>query len=195
MGDTWGAVAVAVVGVVGTLGGALLTQSRADRTKRLELEAMAQQRDAERRHTEQVRQAEHAEVRQREFLDLRRACYISLNTASRQYLTAQVNLQHALRVGAGVEACLEQLETRRTTHRDSYAEAQMVAPTPVLAAAGAVSRHLNHGYGRLRQLLAAPSADLEAVDAFDDQVNSSWALLSEMRHTMRRDLGVDDSEH
>ncbi|MFI6494566.1 hypothetical protein [Streptomyces sp. NPDC050564] len=195
MGDTWGALAVAVVGVVGTLGGALFTQGRADRTKRLELQVMAQQQREERQHLEQVRRAERAEAHQRDFLDLRRSCYISLNTASRQYLTAQVNLQHALRSGSGVEACLDELESRRTAHRDSYAEAQMVVPTLVLAAAGAASRHLNRGYGMLKRLLVAPPADPEALDAFDGQVNASWELLSEMRHTMRRDLSIDDTDH
>lgn len=195
MGDTWGALAVAVVGVVGTLGGALLTQGRADRTKRLELQVMAQQQREERQHAEQARRAERAEAHQRDFLDLRRACYISLNTASRQYLTAQVNLQHALRSGSGVEACLDQLETRRTAHRDSYAEAQMVVPTTVLTVAGAASRHLNRGYGMLKQLLVAPPAAPEALDAFDGQVNASWELLSEMRYTMRDDLSVDDTDH
>jgi chromosome segregation ATPase len=185
---------VAVVGVAGTLGGALLTQGRADRTKRLELQAMAQQQRDERHHAEQVRRAEHAEAWRREFLDLRRACYISLNTASRQYLTAQVNLQHALRADDGVETCLEELETRRTTHRDSYAEAQMVAPTAVLAVAGATSRHLNRGYKTLKQLIAASPASVEALDAFRGQVNRSWELLSEMRNMMRGDLGVDDAD-
>lgn len=192
VGDTWGGLAVAIVGVIGTLGGALLTQSRADRTKRLELEVMAQQQREERQHVEQVRRAEQAEQVQRELLDQRRACYVSLNTASRQYLTAQVNLQHALRTGTGVEACLEQLENRRTAHRDSYAEAQMIVPSAVLVAASTASRRLNLGYGTLKQMLASAPVAVEALDAFDAEVQTAWGLLSDMRHSMRRDLAIDD---
>ncbi|KND46361.1 MULTISPECIES: hypothetical protein [Streptomyces] len=192
MGDAWVALAVASVGVVGTLGAALLTQSRADRTKRLELHALARQQCEERAHAERVRRAELSAARGRELLDLRRACYIALNTAARQYQTAQVNLWHALQEGAGVDACLQELEERRSAHRESYAEAQMVVPAAVLAAAGTVSRRLNSGYGVLKKALAGPSVDGTALDAFEPELRSAWTLLADMRHTMRRDLGVDD---
>ncbi|HSX98418.1 MAG TPA: hypothetical protein VLG91_13660 [Streptomyces sp.] len=186
------ALAVASVGVVGTLGAALLTQSRADRTKRLELQALARQQREERAHVERVRQAELATARGRELLDLRRACYIALNTAARQYQTAQVNLWHAVKEGSGVDACLHQLDERRSAHRESYAEAQMIVPATVLAAAGLVSRRLNSGYGALKKALAGPSADGAALDAFEPELRSAWTLLADLRHTMRRDLGVDD---
>ncbi|WP_371582294.1 hypothetical protein [Streptomyces sp. NBC_01314] len=192
MGDAWVALMVASVGVVGTLGAALLTQSRADRTKRLELEALARQQREEREHAERVRQAELSAARGRELLDLRRACCIALNTAARQYQTAQVNLWHALKEGTGVDACLQQLDERRSAHRESYAEAQMIVPTAVLASAGAVSRRLNTGYGTLKKALAGPSVDSPALDAFEPELRTAWTLLSDMRHTMRRDLGVDD---
>lgn len=194
MGETWIALAVAVVGVAGTLGAAQLTQSRADRTKRLELEALARQQREEREHAERVRQAEAAEARRRERLELRRTCYIALNTASRQYQTAQINLLHALRSGdeAEIEACAEQLEERRSAQRDAHAEAQMIAPDAVMSAVSATGHQLNRAYGILKQFLAAPP-DAAALDAFaDGQVERSWALLSDLRQTLRRDLGVDD---
>ncbi|MDX3838590.1 hypothetical protein [Streptomyces europaeiscabiei] len=192
MGDAWVALAVASVGVVGTLGAALLTQSRADRAKRLELQALARQQCEEREHAERMRQAELSAARGRELLDLRRACCIALNTAARQYQTAQVNLWHALKDGTGVDACLQQLEERRSAHRESYAEAQMIVRTTVLASAGAVSRRLNTGYGTLKKALAGPSTDGPALDAFEPELRAAWTLLSDMRHAMRRDLGVDD---
>ncbi|MGJ3560287.1 hypothetical protein ACR6C2_24330 [Streptomyces sp. INA 01156] len=51
------------MGVVGTLGAALLTQNRADRTKRLELQAAAEQQREERRHAEALLQTEQAQAR------------------------------------------------------------------------------------------------------------------------------------
>ncbi len=191
MGAGWTALLVAVVGVVGTLGASLLTQSRADRTKRMEMEAAAEQRREERDHAEALLQAERARNRAEESIALRRACYITLNTTARQYLTAQVDFMHALRNGTGIEAALEQLEARRTTLRESYAEAQMIVPLQVMAVAGATSRRLNAGYGRLKQIAASTPYNQEDLDTFETGIEQSWALLSEMRQQMRFDLGVD----
>jgi hypothetical protein len=192
VGEQWTALAVALVGVVGTLGAALLTQSRADRSKRTELQVLAEQQREERAHAARAREAERAETRQRELLALRRACYIALNTAARQYQTAQVNVLHALRGHAGLDDCLEQLETRRVAHRDSYAEAQMIVPDPVLTSASRANRSLNSGYGTLRQLAADPPPGTERLDAFEDRIEVSWGLLSVLRQEMRQDLAVDD---
>ena len=191
MGAGWTALLVAVVGVVGTLGASLLTQRRADRTKRMEMQAAAEQRREERDHAEAMLETERARHRAEESIALRRTCYIMLNTAARQYLTAQVDFMHALRNDAGVEAALEQLEARRTTLRESYAEAQMIVPRQVMAGAGAASRRLNAGYGRLKQIAASTPYNQENLNTFEAGVEQSRALLSEMRQQMRFDLGVD----
>ncbi|MCX4539015.1 hypothetical protein [Streptomyces sp. NBC_01669] len=182
---------VAVVGVVGTLGASLLTQSRADRTKRMEMQAAAEQRREERDHAEALLEAERARNRAEESIALRRACYITLNTTARQYLTAQVDFMHALRIETGVEVVLEQLEARRTALRESYAEAQMIVPLRVMAVSGAASRHLNAGYGRLKQIAADTPCSQEDLSTFEEGIAQSWALLAEMRQQMRLDLGVD----
>ncbi|MEU5284886.1 hypothetical protein N7925_03410 [Streptomyces sp. CA-278952] len=192
MAETWIALAVAVVGVAGTLGAAQLTQSRADRTKRLELQTLTQQQREDRDHAERVRQVEAEEAQRRELTTQRRACYITLNTASRQYQTAEINYMYALRTGIDTQTCLEQMEARRTAHRDSYAEAQMIVPSAVLAAASAASRQLNRGYGTLKQIAASRPLDEAALDEFAAEVETVWILLSQMRHAMRQDLGVDD---
>lgn len=191
MGAGWTALLVAVVGVVGTLGASLLTQSRADRTKRIEMQAAAEQRREERDHAGAMLKAERDRHRAEESLALRRACYITLNTAARQYLTAQVDFMHALRNETGVEAALEQLEVRRTALRESYAEAQMIVPLQVMAVAGAASRRLNAGYGRLKQIAACTPHSQEDLDTFEAGVEQSWAILSEMRQQMRHNLAVD----
>ncbi|MES4888887.1 hypothetical protein [Streptomyces sp. NPDC096012] len=51
-GRNWAGLLIAVAAVVGMLGVALLTQNRADRTKRPELQAAAEQRREERQHAE-----------------------------------------------------------------------------------------------------------------------------------------------
>ncbi|MCI3277000.1 hypothetical protein [Streptomyces cylindrosporus] len=191
MSGQWSAVFTAVVGVVGTLGAALLTQQRADRTKQMELEAADAVRREERRHAQEVLQAERAEQKAQALVDLRRSCYIALNTASRQYLTAQVNLLHALRAGTGIEPCLQQLEACRLAQRDSFAQAEMVVPDAVLAAATAAGHRLNAGYGQLQRITAATPHDQEELDAFAAGIDESWHQLALMQQQMRHTLGID----
>ncbi|SFD25940.1 hypothetical protein [Streptomyces aidingensis] len=191
MGTAWTSLVVAVVGVAGTLVASLLTQRRADRTKRLELAALAEERERERHHGERLRHADLAEARAQASLALRRTCYVSLNTACRQYLTAQVNYLKALRAGdpeAG-RACLALLEERRTAHRDSYAEAQMVVPGEVLDAARAANRLLNDSYGALLR----SGGDLTDGDTarLRRGLDSGWNALTVLRRRMRNDLGLD----
>lgn len=191
MGAGGTALLVAVVGVAGTLGAALLTQIRADRTKRMELQSAATQRREERDHAEALRAAERTERRTEADEVLKRSCYIALNTASRQYLTAQVDLLYALRKRTGAEAAMEGLETRRVVHRESYAEAQMIVPAAVLVGAGAASRRLNAAYGELKRIAASSVPTSEDLSRFEDGVDGAWSLLAHMRQLMRDDLGVD----
>jgi hypothetical protein len=192
MGAGWTALIVAVVGVAGTLGASLLTQIRADRTKRMELEAAAAQRREERDHAEALQEAERDRARAEQSVLMRRTCYVSLNTAARQYLTAQVDVLHALRNDTGIAGALEQLEIRRTAMRESYAEAQMIAPRAVMGVAGAASRRLNAAYGELKRIASTAQCPAEDLDAFEADIDRSWAHLSEMRQEMRSDLGVDE---
>ncbi|WP_458245401.1 hypothetical protein [Streptomyces sp. MAI_2237] len=191
MSGGWSALVVAIVGVGGTLGAALLTQSRADRTKRMELEAAHAQRREEREHAEELRQAERAEQKAEALVVLLRSCYIALNTASRQYMTAQVNLLHALRRDTGVHLCLEQLEASRIAQRDSYAEAEMLVPDDVLAAATDAGHRLNTGYGLLKRAATTTPYDHEDLSAFAAGVDESWSQLAVMQQQMRQALGIE----
>ncbi|CAM5671078.1 hypothetical protein [Streptomyces atroolivaceus] len=195
MGQTWSALAVAIVGVVGTLGAALLTQRRADRLKRHELEVTTRQQREDRAHAEQVRQQEARISTRRELTDLRRACYISLNTAARQYQTAQINVMHALRArdDAETRTCAEQLEERRLAYRGSYAEAQMIVPAAVLRDTRAANEQLNSAYGLLKKMLAGSHPDGGELSRLEVETEMSWALLSDLRAAMRSDLGVDEA--
>ncbi|MEU9349076.1 hypothetical protein AB0D74_48550 [Streptomyces sp. NPDC048278] len=187
------------MGVLGTLSGALVTQVRADRIKRLEIEALRGQHAEDRAHDERMRALELADARElwaeghrAEARARLRACYVTFNTAARQYQTAQISVVHGLRVGTGVTECDEALEEARTVFRASYAEAQMLLPDPVLDAASAVSRRLNDGYGVLKRLLAdTPRAP--APPECEQRVQSAWVVLAELRRTMRRDLRIDDT--
>ncbi|WP_225829207.1 hypothetical protein [Streptomyces naphthomycinicus] len=195
MSGDWTGLAIAVVGVVGTLGAALMTQNRADRTKRLELRAAAEQRQEERRHAEALLGAEQAQARQRESLELRRRCYIDLNTASRQYLTSMTNYLHALRQDTDVETSLAQLETSRSAYRDSYSEAQMIAPRAVLGVSSTAKTRLNAAYGKVRKLgpsLTGRAAELQALE--DELHQEAWPYVGQQKAAMRADLGIETAD-
>ncbi|MFF9847655.1 hypothetical protein [Streptomyces litmocidini] len=193
MGGSLTALLIAVVGVAGTLGAALLTQNRADRTKRMELRAAAEQRREERDHAEALRLAELERQRQSESLERRRACYITLNTASRQYVTAMTNHIHAIRRGEDVVVSLENLEAARAAYRDSYAEAQMIVPDVVARASGQAKDRLNETYGKLRKYAAAPSTYAAELAAMEPELHEEvWPSVTAMRVAMRLDLGIDD---
>ncbi|WP_435970400.1 hypothetical protein [Streptomyces sp. Qhu_M48] len=193
MGASWTALLIAVVGVAGTLGAALLTQSRADRTKRMELQAAAEQRREERGHAQELLLAEQARQGRHESLERRRACYITLNTAARQYLTEMTNHLHALGRNEGVASSLENLEAARLAYRDSYAEAQMIVPKVVSRPAGAAKERLNEAYGKLRKYAGDPTTYAEELSTMEAELHQEvWPYVGAMKKAMRADLGVED---
>lgn len=193
MGASWTALLIAVVGVAGTLGAALLTQIRADRTKRMELQAAAEQRHEERGHAEELLRAEQARQQQRESLERRRACYITLNTAARQYLTEMSNHLHALRRGEDPAPSLENLEAGRLAYRESYAESQMIVPDVVSRPSSAAKTRLNAAYKKLRAYAEQPSLNATELAAMEAELHEEvWPFLSAMKTSMRADLGVED---
>lgn len=165
------AVSVAVVGVVGTLLSALLTQRAADRSR---------QRERER--------AEVARERRGELLEVR-TCYVALNTATRQYLAALTDQVHALRRD-GSGPVRQRLTDARDQHRDVYAEAQLRVPDPVLDLAGELSRELGTVYGMVRRLDAGTPREGDSATSAQERIDALWRLLREMRRRMRAELGV-----
>ncbi|MEU7467803.1 hypothetical protein AB0A94_04430 [Streptomyces sp. NPDC044984] len=167
-----GALIVAVVGVIGTLLSALLTQRVAERGRRHEQE-----------------RAERAQARARE-VEERRACYVALNTASRQYLAALTDQLHALIRTEDPRAVRQRLTEARDLHRDVYAEAQMRLPDPVLALAGEVTHALGIVYGRLRRLDDGVPRPGDSLDAAQGEIDALWERLRKLRRGMRADLGA-----
>ncbi|MFD9621503.1 hypothetical protein ACFWB2_30095 [Streptomyces virginiae] len=192
MGTGWAGLLIAVVGVAGTLGAALLTQNRADRTKRMELQAVAEQQREERGHAEELLRAEQTRQWQRENLERRRACYVALNTSSRQYLTAMTRYALALRCGEDVATTRENLETARLTYRDIYAESQMIVPGTVLRASSTAKSHMNAAYSNLKRYGAEPSTYGEELGSLEDELHQEvWLHLGSLKLAMRSDLGID----
>ncbi|MFE2941433.1 hypothetical protein ACFXKG_20570 [Streptomyces sp. NPDC059255] len=166
----------AVVGVVGTLLSALLTQRAADRGRRREQE-----------RAERLRER-RGEVQERW------VCYVALNTAGRQYLAALTDQLHALGRAEELGSVRQRLTEARDRYRDVYAEAQMRLPQRVLEHAGRVSHGLGTVYGMVRRLDAGVPRQGDVPAAVQAGIDALWERLREMRREMRADLGVSRAD-
>lgn len=165
-----------MVGVVGTLLSALLTQRAADRSR---------QREQERAERVQARRSEARELR---------LCYVALNTSARQYLAALTDQLHALDRDEDLRSVRQRLTGARDQHRDVYAEAQMRVPEHALGIAGEVSHDLGTVYGMVRRLDDGTPRPGDSPVAAQESIDALWERLRELRRQMRADLGASRAD-
>jgi len=175
------ALIIAIVGVLGTLASALLTQTLSMRSKRLEIDEQRWRRIEER----------DEERRQTEFKDRRDSC-IALNMAARHFRQALKNC-----LFEGVDVRGGELEAARQEFTSRYGEAQMILSDAVLDVASEASGRLAGAYGKVKAAQQPGGPQLEGSerekleDFLDHEVGS---VLRRLRKTMRRDLGVTDQD-
>ncbi|GAA2940202.1 MULTISPECIES: hypothetical protein [Streptomyces] len=169
-----GAVLIAVAGVAGTLGAALLTQQGAEKAKRRELEM-----------TQALQEA-------RENQELRRRCYTELHRDARQFCTALSRHLYVLRDRTPGDEDVRALEAAKDTYRDRWSEALMIAPDTVISPAGEVNGALNSVYGQVKRLEGNPRPG-ESLHSAAEAQHGIWSLIAAAREAMRRDLGVTGS--
>jgi hypothetical protein len=173
------ALIIAVVGVLGTLTSALVTQTLSLRSKRLEI-------DEQRR----LRMEQHDEEQERtEFKDRRDSC-IALNMEARRYRQALKNC-----LFEGVDKRGAELEEARLAFTSRYGEAQMILSDMILKVASHASWRLAEAYGQIKgsQPPGSPPIgplDREKIERYLDREVTS--ALRQLRDVMRRDLGVAD---
>ncbi len=180
--------AVAVVGLAGTLTSPVLGQRIADRTKRQEFDFQSrQQREA------------REEARRQATVELKRSTYAGLNQAARRY---QQQLEAYLRViedGTPDDKARAELADARAKFRELYSEAQMILPDGVLEAAKAVSACLGDAYGIAKRLeIGKPrmvaGKGAETIDMAQRSAHVTvYDCIIHMRRLMREDLGVSGS--
>ncbi|WP_405011678.1 hypothetical protein [Kitasatospora sp. NBC_01539] len=173
------ALAVAGIGIIGTLTSGVLIQMGSRKTRMRELEHADRQKDADRSHASKVSDFE-----------ARRSSYISLNSAARHYQTELANYLHAQRGGVSVHEAREAVEEARQIHRARYAEAQMMFQDEILRHASAVNRHLGDTYGILRRIEAGRATEAENFELAQNMRVRGWEIIAAMRAAMRVDLGV-----
>ncbi|MEU1306686.1 hypothetical protein [Streptomyces shenzhenensis] len=162
--------AVALISVGGTLGGAVLGR----RANREQNERADRQR---------------AEERQDRVQEARRDLYASLNTTARAYRVAARDAVRAAERGETVDPAA--LDAAKEAWAEQYSQAQMALAKDVLEVASTLNRALGVGYSVVKQLPSGPGPS-EAYDAakawFSDPLSDGVYLL---RVTLRHDLGVE----
>jgi hypothetical protein len=170
---------VAIVGVLGTLASALLTQVLSLHAKRVELDGRREQRLEER--TEERHRAE--------YLDRRDSC-IAVNMSARHFRQALKNY-----LFDETDEKTEELEHARQEFTSRYGEAQMILSDTVLKSASTANGCLAEAYGkakasRMPGYRRLDAADRKQLETFLDQEVGS--ALRGLRHAMRVDLGIAD---
>ncbi|MGW3056429.1 hypothetical protein ACWC98_10860 [Streptomyces goshikiensis] len=167
-----GAALIAMVGVAGTLGGALLTQRGADRTKQRELELSRAIHEA------------------REDREQRRRTYTDLHRDARQFATALSRHLYVMRDRAVADEDVRTLEEAKDAQRNGWSEAIMIAPGPVLAAASEVNGALTRVYGQVKRQEQGNPRLGETLQTAAEAQQALWPLIHAMGDAMRHDLGV-----
>ncbi|MFC9473456.1 hypothetical protein ACFTS5_14855 [Nocardia sp. NPDC056952] len=172
----WTNVAVASITVVGTLGGGIVTQAFAIRSKRIDAKV---QRD---NRAEELR-----ELARKEATDEKRAVYADLNTTAHSCRTA---IRHYLdEKSGGRTPDLVRFEEAREALRVSYSRAQMVVSDRALDFASEVNRCLDIAHRTALELDENDAAEVAALYRFlDDSVGFGVRLL---RRAIREDLGIE----
>ncbi|MFE9012868.1 hypothetical protein [Streptomyces cyaneofuscatus] len=160
------ALGVAVVGVLGTLLSALLTQRVGERSRK---------REYERAEAAQERRAEAQETL---------ACHIAFNTAVRQYLAALTDQIHELGRD-GPDSVQQRLTEARDHHRDVYAEVQLRTSERITGLAGDLSRELGVLYGMVRRIDGGAPREGDSVAAARERLDALWRQLRHVRREMR----------
>jgi hypothetical protein len=166
--------AVAVIGVMGTLGGTLGGAVLGERANRKQNERADRQRAEER--ADRIHQD-------------RRDLYARLNTTARAYRVAARDAVHAAERHESAEPAA--LDAAKEAWAEEYSQAQMALPKDVLEVASTLNRALGVGYAVVKQLPASPDLDRAYSRArtwFSEPLSDGVYLL---RVVLRHDLGVE----
>ncbi|MGW7315695.1 hypothetical protein [Streptomyces sp. NPDC054865] len=172
--------AIAVIGVGGTLFAPLLTQ-------RLVARVQAEQGDRQ----ERVADARWRREQQVSALDKRRDCYVAANSGYRRFRVELMNYLWLVHKDAVAPERRTALEDARHAMHASFAEAQMAASDAVLAELDAMSQTFASLYDRVMRLEEgnpAPDGSFEEIQSGLLRANEQWMV---MRGAMRADLGVE----
>jgi hypothetical protein len=176
-----GGLAIAVVGVLGTLSSPVITQRLSQRAK---------QEEAELRGAQLAEDS--AREWQRALYEQKRSCYISMTATSRRYRIELMNYLYAAVKGQVDTSARDSLRTAREAYIASIAETHVTATLSVLEALEPVTTNLSWAFRVVKLVEEGNPGDgwqFEDVEAFLVKLWDQWVVL---RQVMRADLGVED---
>jgi hypothetical protein len=193
MTSTITTIIAAGIAVLGTLLSPLLVTYANTRAKAQEYELARLQRLEER----------EAEKRSKDFIELR-STYQELNSEMRRCLRALSNYLHLIRSDRCGDQARDALDAVRHEYLQHYADAQMIIPEEVFAAAIFANNGLSRLYGMVRRLDGLTILDLNSRTTIDNErvetIDSVSSYLEEvrsriwnLRRVMRTDLGINSS--
>ncbi|MGW3322952.1 hypothetical protein [Streptomyces virginiae] len=180
MGNTLIALAVAVVGVAGTLIASVLSP-------RMVARIQAEQ------FTREQRVAEAQWLREQKVAELarRREGYTNVNAAFRRYRTHLMNFLWLVHKGAVTAEARDAVEDARRDHHSVFAAAQMVASGNVLVELNDMTKTLSETYRRIMCLEEGNPDPDGSFEEIRTDFGRLWEQWERMLGAMRVDLGVE----
>jgi type II secretory pathway pseudopilin PulG len=178
-----GPLAIAIIGVLGTLLAPTLSSLVTDRSRRKEFE---------RTRSERLEEAQREETRATR-LELRQ-CYVAFNTAARDYHRALRTWSYAEDNDTDEASAASGIPQTRQAFQTAYAEAQMIVTAPVLVLTQKVASQLADAYSILKNMEEGshdPATD--TTELARRILNGAWPLLTDLRVAMRADLNLPTS--
>lgn len=164
--------------LIGTLGGALVTQRYTLRGKRIDAETASRERAEQRREDARTAAA-----------DRMRSTYVELNSRAHYFRSAarRYVAEHA----HGRPADSAKLDAAWENYRESYALAQMILSERALTIASAVSRCMDDA----RDAVVDTDGRAEDLAHLDGYLYTSLGSAVRMlRHALRADLGTEPAD-
>ncbi|MFG3287612.1 hypothetical protein ACGF3G_02205 [Streptomyces sp. NPDC048179] len=142
---------------------------------------------------QQASEAQWMRDREEARLSERRACYVATNAAYRRYRIQLMNYLWDVHQGNVTDMARDELEAARHGHHAAFAEAQLTASTPVLAALDAVAKELAGAYQRIKRLEEGNPMANGSFEDIEKDLQQLWERWKGLRTRMRVCLGVEDA--
>jgi hypothetical protein len=179
MSGDYSAIAIAVVGVFGTLTAPIVSQ---------QLSARARRADFEMQNAVRLDEQQRSDTRER--LQIRRSCYVGFMATARNYRIEILNYLYAERQG-GDDISRRDMEDARRAYISSFAEVQVTASPPVLTMIEPFNFGLSRAYGFTNGQEGREPIKDTAYEEVDMLMKELWDnQWKDTREAMRQDLRV-----
>lgn len=177
MNNSTGAIIIAIVGVLGTLGAAVTSQLLSARARREDLK---------------IQQEDYIHHRQEAELANKRSSYIAIIASSRTYRAELKDYLYMVKHKTVDSTARSDLHEARRVWLANFSEVQIVATVKVLSKIEPVNAGLADAYRATKRLEAGEPGSDQSFEEIDRYLTGLWDHWGNMREAVRLDLGVAD---